>query len=257
MKHINWLRLVYSVSVLLWVAGGVTYFANADQVQIQSNPINLEAKIAPGEALPFAVKLINFGTRKRVDVGVRYQVSDMAGHEIVSEQETVAVDTTATLLKRLSLPASLAPGRYTLTALLDPQTQPVSALASFQFVVESKILGVYQSDFLRYALLAFALNVFLLLVVELIWYHRKNHYLPHDYSHHLASRRIYYEMIDSLLTQMRFQVGDKAFELANSLPDLAVDATTGRVVEIAGEPARAVVELVAKYEAFMGRGKNH
>ena len=49
----------------------------------------LVSKVAPGDLLPVTVQLVNFGSSKRVDVDILYQIRDQDDNVVLTERETV------------------------------------------------------------------------------------------------------------------------------------------------------------------------
>jgi len=119
----------------------------------------LAARIAPGEFLPFSVRLINFGIARRVDVIVYYKIFNGNNKEVYTQNETLAVETTASFIRNIQLPKDMLPGAYKIVAEIVYANQVIAAISEFQFQVEKKIFGVFQSDFLRYAVFMLIISV--------------------------------------------------------------------------------------------------
>jgi hypothetical protein len=223
---------------------------------IQANSAIVSARIAPGESMPVRVQLSNFGSSSRVDATITYQVTDSTGLTVVSENETVAVETTATFIHTLTLQANTLPGSYKLLVSVAYSGQIAPAVSSYQFTVERKILGVFISDFLKYG---FITLVSILFVLGLVWIFERYHHnrqLGHDYSHVPSKTRIYYEIIGDVIQQMRLHEGDTALKMATEVGGLHIDPNTGKVIEIDGDPATVVASLVSEYEQVFGKKIN-
>ena len=124
---------------------------NAGKITTQSE--NTENRLAPGEFLPISVKLVNFGEQKRVDVVINYKILDSNNNEIYSENETVAVETTASFIKRIQLPYNIKPGLYTVESILNYPDQQEPAISKFPLLVEEKIAGFFKSDLIFYSVI--------------------------------------------------------------------------------------------------------
>jgi len=70
--------------------------------------------VPAGEQLIFTVNLFNLGSAKRVDAVIDYVVKDEKGNTILTEQETLAIETQTSFVKELNIPPYLEDGRYIL-----------------------------------------------------------------------------------------------------------------------------------------------
>ena len=212
-------------------------------------------KIAPGEFLPISVKLVNFGSFKRVDVTITYKIFDNTDTEVYSENETVAVDTTANFIKRILVPANLKPGLYTAVSTLRYIDQDQPAVSQFQFTVETKIGGFFVSDLIFYSIVIVLIagvitGIFMYLSARP---YREQRMILHDYGAMPKAERIYYEIISDIIAQMRLRIGDDALEIAQQIPALEINGESGRVLRIADDPAKIVALLIHRYEMFLGK----
>lgn len=220
---------------------------------------NASSRIAPGEFLPISVKLINFGYEKRIDVIVEYKIfnnSDKESYlqeEVYSEGETVAVETTASFVKRIQLPYSLEPGYYTLVTVLHYPYQEQPAVSKFPFLVEKKFGNFFQSDLLLYAGLLFGAIFIVFLITFLFNRNRKVYGVGHfDYSHKPKNEIIYYEILSDVISQMRLRVGDKAIQMARDIPELEINEKNGMILNIKKNPAKITALLISRYENLIG-----
>jgi hypothetical protein len=73
--------------------------------------------IAPGEVLRLQTDLLNLGKTKKIDVQFDLQLLDINTGEILERtEEAFAVETTTSLVKNITIPKSLSPGRYMVKA---------------------------------------------------------------------------------------------------------------------------------------------
>ncbi len=211
-------------------------------------------RIAPGEFLPVSVKLINFGSQKRVDVVVDYKILDSNGEEIISESETVAVETTASFIKRIQIHYTLKPGFYTLVTVLNYPYQEYPAISKFPFLVEEKIGGFFKSDLIFYAIFI-VLIILAAIFITYLFTKRKRGYniINYDYNDKPKNEIIYYEMLSDIITQMRLHIGDDALEIANNIEDLEINNKNGLIINIKKDPAKIVALLISRYEKLLGQ----
>lgn len=212
----------------------------------------LRTTAAPGESIAFSVKLSNFGSENRADVTIFYRLFDNAGREIYAESETVAVDTTASFVKRIPIPRGTVAGVYTIETSLSYIGQEAPAVSRFTFNVAPHA-PIMNSRSIYFAGIGFAV-----LSMLGIWYIarmrvRSRRGILHDYADTPSNERIYYEMVSDIITQMRLRVGDQALEVAIHIDGLVIDRETGRVLKITQSPAQVVAGLIAGYEKVLGK----
>lgn len=257
--------LFFGVLVLVIGLGIFSYnFALAqtgsvDMGKLSVGSENASSRIAPGEFLPVSVKLINFGYEKRIDVIVDYKIfnnSDKEAYlqqEVYSESETVAVETTASFIKRIQLPYSLDPGYYTLVTVLHYPYQEQPAVSKFPFLVEKKFGGFFQSDLLLYGGLIAVVLLVVILITFLFSRGRRMYGVVHfDYSDKPKNEIIYYEILSDVIAQMRLRVGDKAIDMARDIPELEINDKTGMIMNIKKNPAKITALLISRYESLIG-----
>jgi len=208
-------------------------------------------RIAPGELVPITVKLTNFGTYERADVQIFYQMTDANGNAVISENETVAVETSATFSKVIQIPFQTKSGQYTIRASAYYPDQVAPAHASISIDVERKIFGLFIGEFKEYSLY---IGLFLILFFSLLYIlfkkqggsSKKNRYA--NVSHRL---RLFYEIIDEMVSQAKEEIGEKAMEIANRVEDLKINKD-GKVISIDGDPSEIIKKLTSLYEEELG-----
>lgn len=118
--------------------------------------------ISPGEELLGALSLINLGETGRIDARIVYELRESTGRLISSREETIAVETQASLIVRYPLPADLAYGSYILSATLyygDVQQASASSWISVQ--EENLSVLIISIVFLTLAFIIFLVIFFL------------------------------------------------------------------------------------------------
>ena len=221
--------------------------------EIKTSSGNLVTRVAPGELLPVQVNLTNFGGGKRVDVTINYHILDRNGNDVVTENETVAVETTASYIKIIQIPRNVPPGQYTAEARITYQGQKVSATANYQFTVERKIAGMFVSQFAVYGIITVFVGIVFVILSRLIKKKlRVSRLAPHEYPETPKEERIFYEIISDIIAQMRQRVGNKALDIAKSIDDLVIDENNGRILIIKKSPAKIIAFLILKYEKMLG-----
>ncbi len=225
------------------------FSANAEQSgEVRSEQSRLSARAAPGETLPFAVKLLNFGFTKRTDVQITYRITDSAGNEIYSESETVAVETTASFVKDIPIPPGTPPGTYLASSDITYPGQVEPAHSEFYFSVEPKIFGLWQRDFYLYGggTILFAVLI-AILARAFIRHRRASRFAPHDYRNVPYAERVFYELISDTVMSMRQRVGDQALIIASQIDGLKIDEQ-GKVIQLTAKPSKVIADLVSRYE---------
>ena len=221
--------------------------------EVKTSGEGLISRVAPGEFLPISVKLANFGGGRRVDVTIDYQILDSSNVVVLTETETVAVETTASYVKIIQIPHDLPPGRYTAFSNIIYEGQEVPATAQFQFTVEKKIAGIFVSQFTLYSVITILISIAFVVVSRLIIKRRRaSRLIPHDYSDVPKQDRMFYEIISDIIMQMRYRVGEKALDIAKNIGDLVHNEKNGKVLEIKKSPAKIIALLVLQYEKHLG-----
>jgi hypothetical protein len=232
-------------------------FAQVDMTknaQVNTSNTGSVVKVAPGDLLPVSTKLSNFGGNKRIDVLIKYTIISSAGREISSASETIAVETTANLVKQIQIPFGTAPGTYTAKTAIDYPGQVVPATTQFSFTVERKIFGLFQSDFFLYGGISILAGILLVLLGSvLVKRHRSVRLAPLSYSNIPRDQRTFYEILSDTIMQMRTRVGDDALLIASNINGLKIDKETGRVLDLTDSPAKIIATLVAEYEKVLGK----
>lgn len=228
---------------------------NATPSAVNTANEGADNRVAPGEFLPVSIKLVNFGSQTRVDVITTYTIFDSNNKQVYSESETVAVDTTASFVKRIQLPDTIKPGTYTLKSSIKYPYQEAPAVSSFPFKVEQKIGSFFISDIILYSSILVALLIagFLLMYLVVFFTNKKPRIRLQDYSDKPKDQIIYYEMLSDTIMQMRLRVGDKAIDIATRIDGLEIDEKTGRVLKITDHPAKIIATLVSEYEKKLGK----
>lgn len=230
-----------------------TFAVIHERAEVKTESGGLVTKIAPGEFLPIYVKLTNFGGGRRVDVTIDYLILDSNGEVIAIENETVAVETTASYVKFIQIPHSAMPGIYMAESSIVYQGQEVPATSSYQFSVERKIAGIFASQFILYGIITLAVGVVFAVVSRLVMKRRRTGRIAsHEYLDVPKHDRLFYEIISDTIAQMRYRVGDRAIELAFDIDGLVIDKNTGRVLKLTKNPAKIIALLVLRYENELG-----
>lgn len=221
----------------------------AQDAKVDVKNTGLSVKVAPGELLPVSVKLSNFGGNKRVDVTVNYEIINGNGDLIYAISETVAVETTASFTKNIQIPFGAPSGNYVAKTSILYNDQLVPATSQFSFVVERKIFGFFQSDFLVYGGITLILAIIMLIAGRFLVKRQKvTRFAPIDYSHIPYEKRAFFELLSDTIMQMRSRVGDKALTIATNINGLVIDKRNGRILEINDNPSKIIAQLVLMYD---------
>jgi len=223
--------------------------------QVDTSNAGVVVKVAPGELLPIAVKLSNFGGGRRVDVLVEYSIISSTGEKIYSTNETVAVETTNNFIKTIQIPFGTGGGVYIAKTSIIYNGQLVPATTQFSFTIEKKILGIFQSDFILYGGIAILISIFMAALGHVLIKRRQRtmRLVPVDYSDVPHDTRVFYELISDTIMGMRQQVGESALDIAKQIEGLVIDEKTGRVLRLTTKPSKVVAELVSGYEKVLGK----
>ncbi len=257
-KNLSRKNIKFLIFSLAFLSIGYGFYIEAedytDASPIETKSENSENRIAPGEFLPVSVKLINFGSLKRVDVIVDYKILNKYNEEVYSENETVAVETTASFVKRIQIPNNIDSGNYTLVSILTYPYQEQPAVSKFSFTVEKKIGGFFANDLILYSAIAFLL-IFagLVFVYFFTGYGQRHKVMLYDYSDKPKSQIIYYQILGNIISEMRLRIGDDAIDIAKDIPNLHINEKNGYIIDIKDAPAKIIALLISRYEKISGQ----
>ena len=116
-------------------------------------------KIFQGDDMLMQITLLNLRGFGSGNVDVKYSIKDSKGNLIASHQEPIFIETRAKFIRKLEIPAEIAPGTY--VAAVEVSTNVVVGSGSDTFEVMSKFK--YPQE-LRYYLIGFAALVALAVI---------------------------------------------------------------------------------------------
>jgi hypothetical protein len=234
----------------------VNFISAQNLSRLEIATIDQFQKVAPGESLPIALKLLNMGGTGRVDVEITYQIENAQKQVLTEEVETVAVETTAAFIKQLKIPSDLKPGRYYILASLKYSDQKTPAVSRTPFQIEYKYFGFFRDELIILASVIGLGIIFILLIVYFINKKRKIVISRFEYKNIAKEVKPYFELISDIILTMRTHLGDNAITIANQLDGLKV-AESGEVLELKKEPMEIVTLLSLEYEKKLGYGDLH
>ncbi|MEM5778122.1 MAG: NEW3 domain-containing protein [Candidatus Aenigmatarchaeota archaeon] len=123
-------------------------------------------EVIPGDKLKYQVTLYNLGLTKRVDVFINYTVKSVANDKIIAtDKETLAIETTLSVLRTIFIPEVTEPGLYTIEAFAWYENRTASSVATFSVVkppwIYSFLLMIF-TNWITYVILFVAIPCFYL-----------------------------------------------------------------------------------------------
>jgi hypothetical protein len=221
--------------------------------EVKTSGASFVSRVAPGEFLPISVKLMNFGEGRRVDVTINYQILDSNNVVVLTESETVAVETTASFVKNIQIPNDFTPGKYIASSNIIYEGQEVPAGSNFEFTVEQKIAGIFVSQLIVYGIITVVVSIVFVAVSRLIIKRRICRFTPYEYSEVPKQKRLFYEIVSDIIMQIRCRVGDRAIEIAGNIDGLIIEKESGKVLGINKDPAEIVALLILQYQKEIGK----
>ncbi|MBU1199512.1 MAG: hypothetical protein KKF46_06755 [Nanoarchaeota archaeon] len=94
----------------------------------------------PGEEVGFDLEVSNMGSADRFDITLLYRVLDSRDNSIASKEETVAISTTMSHHRSVTLPTSIRPGTYVMKVFANYEDK--IATSSFSFDVLERVVAV-------------------------------------------------------------------------------------------------------------------
>lgn len=124
----NYLYLLFAIAICIFIS---LHFISADIVITIPDSYS---KIEPGEELLASIKLLNIGSKRRIDVILNYEIKNN-GETLIEKSETVAVETQANFVRTFDIPKDAPEGAYKLYAkLIYSDGTEASAESSFQVI---------------------------------------------------------------------------------------------------------------------------
>lgn len=250
----NILKFLFLAFLVYFFNYSVTLAQINKEAEVITESGNLVTKIAPGDFLPMSVKLLNFGSGKKIDVQIEYKVLDLDDKVMVTQSETVAVETTASFVKFIQIPNDLKPGRYKAWSSILYESQKVPAISSFQFSVQNKYIGLFLNQLVLLGIVLLVLSlVFIYFGSSLRRKNNFGHQASHEYSNIPEKERIFYEIISDIITDMHYSVGNQALDLIEKIDGLKIDRGTGKVLSISKDPSEVISVLMIRYQNTFGK----
>jgi len=123
-------------------------------------------EVIAGEKLKYQVTLYNLGLTKKVDVLINYTVKRAETDELIAyDKETMAIETSSSFLRTITIPEPTEPGLYTIEAFVWYENQTASSVSSFSVVSPPwifKILLMIFTNWITYVILFVAIPCFYL-----------------------------------------------------------------------------------------------
>jgi hypothetical protein len=244
-------RWVSAFSAIIIIAYGLSALAQGSILSSVAVGSSL-TRYAAGDSLPVNVTLTNNVAGTRTYLVVNYKISDAGGHDVYSENETVAVEIASSFTHSIIIPRNLKNGEYALTSAVSYPGQVSPATSSFKFTVESKFLGMFVTDLAIWAISIIALMTASALIIRHYVKKRIRRNAPFEYENIASQERMFYEITSDIVAQMRYRIGNKALELADEVQGLKIDMRTGRILKITKEPSEIIAMLIYRYEKYLG-----
>jgi len=100
-------------------------------------------EVSSGTEIWFTIKLLNLANSKRVDVTLNYELINKDNVSIVHNSKTVAIETQASFVANLALPANAAPGDYYVHVTVSSPAGESTARASFKVIEKMNVMIFY------------------------------------------------------------------------------------------------------------------
>lgn len=125
-------------------------FLIKSSITLAAQPFNVEIELPdsyknvnPGNDIWFTIKLLNLANSQRVDVTLNYDITNSEGKSIVHNSKTVAIETQASFVADLQIPANVPPGDYTVNVIVASSLGESSAKTSLKISTPQNTLIFY------------------------------------------------------------------------------------------------------------------
>lgn len=100
---------------------------------------------APGEEAGFDLEITNMGSAARFDITLIYRILDKNDNSVISKEETVAISTSTSYHKAVTLPTSIKPGNYVLKVFANYGGKVATTSFSFEVAESTGVVTVQPS----------------------------------------------------------------------------------------------------------------
>ena len=139
---------ILSIFLGLVAVSAVFFFMMKPDAPSQLLDMEIEAITSTakqGGEVSFTVQLTSMGTKKRYDVNLKYELINKKTNKVVTfEEETKAIETSASLRKDMEIPSETLPGDYLLRAIAAYDSQ--RAVATLQIKIETAGTAVRECE---------------------------------------------------------------------------------------------------------------
>lgn len=135
-------KLIFGLVFVLVIAGSLyliynKYMTSQALLDVKTEPS--DPQLLPNEALRFHVDLTNLGAVDRFDATITYRMMTLQGQILATKQETMAVSTSLSVDREMTLPSHTQLGKYQLKTLVSyGKNQVASSLFTFELVAQKQ-----------------------------------------------------------------------------------------------------------------------
>lgn len=124
--------IIFSIIFVILIANALAVTSNLE-VELPEQ----YQEIPPGNDIIFTTKVLDLADLGKRDITLRYEIIGLDGEILASRSETVAVQTQASFVGNLKVPADIEKGRYVLRVILVSETEG-EVETEKSFIVTSK-----------------------------------------------------------------------------------------------------------------------
>jgi len=88
----------------------------------------------PGEIVNYQIHVTNMGSLERFDTTIKCLIIDDAGNVVTRKEETLALETTASVNRNIQLPMNIKPGKYDIKIISDYDGKQATSSAAIEVV---------------------------------------------------------------------------------------------------------------------------
>jgi hypothetical protein len=152
---------------LMIILIALTIILSSSFIVTAAQPFNVEIELPdsyqnvnPGSDVWFTVKLLNLDNLQRVDVTLNYDIINSAGESMIHNSKTVAIETQASFVADLQVPAGTPPGDYSINVVVNSSLGESRAKTALIVSIPDDDLRPY---YIGAGVAAMALLIFLLI----------------------------------------------------------------------------------------------
>lgn len=229
----------------------LVFARQADALSIAVHVPEKYTDVEAGERFYFELEIKYPENPIRKDLRLEYEIRK-EGELIAQSKVLKAIETQASFMDFIVIPESAEGGMHNIKVVIsDYEDLKEEVSASFHV----KKSGNEQLKTYFYILMGVIILVGVMVGIQILVSRKLRTLIKVSSSSggmKSKDEKVYHDFIGGIVKQMYSNIGDNALQVANKVDGLKVDAKTGKIIDIKGNPAAIAATLVSKYQKISG-----